>query len=97
MTKRIGRVARCYRCLHRWRIRGRGKPSLCPRCKSRLYATPPTPSAVSTRRLYDRLARLPPPTWDGLGPIRWDDDRRRAKDELLAKSGMRTSTNYGRR
>ena len=40
MTKRIGRVGHCFRCIYSWRIRGRGKPKVCPRCKSRLWNVP---------------------------------------------------------
>jgi len=40
MTKRIGRCGHCYRCIYTWRIRGRGNPAVCPRCKSRLWRVP---------------------------------------------------------
>jgi uncharacterized protein len=40
MTRRVGRLGRCFRCVHTWRIRARRKPAVCPRCKSRLWATP---------------------------------------------------------
>ena len=40
MTKRIEREGHCYRCIYTWRIRGRGKPLVCPRCKSRLWGVP---------------------------------------------------------
>ena len=40
MTKRTGREGRCYRCVYRWRIRRRGNPAVCPRCKSRLWNVP---------------------------------------------------------
>jgi len=39
MTPRLVRLARCYRCLHSWRMRRR-HPTMCPRCKSRFYAVP---------------------------------------------------------
>lgn len=39
MTRRKIRTARCYRCAHEWRMRKR-YPSLCPRCKSRLWRVP---------------------------------------------------------
>lgn len=35
-----GRTSRCFRCVYRWRIRGRRSPKMCPRCKSRLYDIP---------------------------------------------------------
>ena len=37
--KRKVRIGHCYRCVYTWRMRRR-VPSLCPRCKSRLYDTP---------------------------------------------------------
>ncbi|MCI4338897.1 MAG: nucleotidyltransferase family protein [Thermoplasmata archaeon] len=40
MTKRIGRVGHCYRCIYTWRFRRRGYPAVCPRCKSRLWNVP---------------------------------------------------------
>ena len=40
MTKRVGREGHCHRCIYSWRIRGRGKPAVCPRCKSRLWNVP---------------------------------------------------------
>src|SRR5208283_186301 len=45
----------------------------------------PSPSVI--RRLYSRFNSLPEPSWDGVGPIRLDLRRRRAKDELLKKHG----------
>lgn len=39
MTRRLVRLARCYRCLHQWHMRRR-KPAYCPRCKSRYYDVP---------------------------------------------------------
>jgi predicted nucleotidyltransferase len=39
MTPRLVRMGRCYRCLHTWRMRRRHS-TMCPRCKSRLYAVP---------------------------------------------------------
>jgi hypothetical protein len=53
------------------------------------------PNASAVNRLYRRLEALPPPKWDGLGPIRYNLRRRREKDELLAKRGMRPSVTYG--
>ncbi len=47
------------------------------------------------RRRYRRLRQLPAPDWSGLGPIRYDVERRRAKDELLAGVGMRPSVTHG--
>jgi uncharacterized protein len=40
MSGRKGRVARCYRCVYRWRVRGATAPAMCPRCKSRRYGSP---------------------------------------------------------
>ena len=39
MTKRLARVAHCYRCVYRWQMRRR-KPTMCPRCKSKLWNVP---------------------------------------------------------
>lgn len=39
MTRRLVRVAQCYRCAHSWRMRRR-YPRVCPRCKSRLWREP---------------------------------------------------------
>jgi uncharacterized protein len=36
-----GRQARCFRCIYVWRVRRAGRPRVCPRCKSALYAVPP--------------------------------------------------------
>ena len=36
-----GHVAHCFRCIYTWRIRRAKRPSVCPRCKSRLYHVPP--------------------------------------------------------
>ncbi len=49
------------------------------------------------RRLLTRLKDLPPPDWSGLQPkkIRYDLDRRREKDELLARHGMRPGVTHG--
>jgi len=93
MTKRLVRMGHCYRCNHTWRMRRR-VPSLCPRCKSGLYATPRLPSPSVIRRLYSRFNSLPEPSWDGVGPIRLDLRRRRAKDELLKKHGMQPSVTH---
>jgi hypothetical protein len=97
MARRIGRRERCYRCFHAWVVRGRSRPSLCPRCKSRAYRSPRPPSRTTTNRLFERIESLPVPVWDGLGRIRSDPVRRQAKDELLVRSGMRPSTGYGTR
>lgn len=40
MPGQKGRVLRCYRCIYTWRIRRSRKPSVCPRCKSRIYGIP---------------------------------------------------------
>lgn len=42
MTKRVGRLGHCYRCYYVWRIRRRANPSVCPRCKSKLWNVPKT-------------------------------------------------------
>jgi uncharacterized protein len=39
MTKRLVRRAHCYRCIYTWRMRRR-KPTMCPRCKSKLWSVP---------------------------------------------------------
>ncbi|MGI0132109.1 MAG: nucleotidyltransferase domain-containing protein [Thermoplasmata archaeon] len=39
MTKRLVRLGHCYRCVYTWRMRRR-RPSMCPRCKSRLWDVP---------------------------------------------------------
>jgi len=94
MTKRLVRIGRCYRCNHTWQMRRR-VPSLCPRCKSRLYDTPRRLSPSAVRRLYRRFESLPEPNWDGIGPVSLDLRRRRAKDELLVKYRMRASVTHG--
>jgi hypothetical protein len=48
------------------------------------------------RRRDRRLKQLPPPDWGGLGRIRYDVRRRRAKDELLVQSRLRPSVTHGR-
>ncbi len=40
MSGHKGRSGRCHRCIYSWTIRGLRRPAVCPRCKSRLYATP---------------------------------------------------------
>ena len=40
MAGRKGHTAHCYRCVYTWRVRRPQKPSMCPRCKSRLYEVP---------------------------------------------------------
>lgn len=52
------------------------------------------PSPSATRQLYRRFRALPPPSWDGLGSIRYDLRRRREKDALLVKHGLRPSVTY---
>jgi DNA-binding PadR family transcriptional regulator len=49
------------------------------------------------RRRYQRLRRLPPPAWNGVGPVRYDVRRRRAKDEILIRVRTRPSVTHGRR
>jgi uncharacterized protein len=39
MTKRLVRMAHCYRCVYTWRMR-RQYPRMCPRCKSKLWNVP---------------------------------------------------------
>jgi len=34
------RLGRCYRCLYVWETRRRRNPTVCPRCKSRLWNVP---------------------------------------------------------
>lgn len=49
MTKRKVRYGHCYRCIYTWRMRRRS-PSLCPRCKSRLWRIPRVePRALTLR------------------------------------------------
>lgn len=93
MTKRLVRMAHCYRCNHKWRMRRR-VPSFCPRCKSKLYRTARSPSRAAIRRLYRRFNLLPEPNWEANGPVRIDLRRRRAKDEILVRHGMRPSILY---
>ncbi len=49
------------------------------------------------RRLLSQLKNLPPPDWRGIGPktIRYDVARRREKDELLVRHGMKPSVTHG--
>jgi hypothetical protein len=94
MTKRLVRMGHCLRCNHTWRMRRR-VPSVCPRCKSKLYSAPRVPSASVTRRLYRQFDSLPEPSWEGVGPIRLNLRSRRAKDELLVKHRMRPSVTHG--
>ena len=68
---------------------------MCPGCKSRLFETARRPSRTTIARLLRALEREPPPTFEGVGPVRVDGDRRREKDELLAKHRMRTSLSHG--
>ncbi len=49
------------------------------------------PAPSTTARRYRHFARLPAPTFEGLGPIRYDGRRRREKDELLVRDGFRPS------
>lgn len=39
MTRRQIRMARCFRCVHSWRMLNR-RPRVCPRCKSRYWNVP---------------------------------------------------------
>lgn len=39
MTKRLIRLGHCYRCIYTWRMRRR-IPTMCPRCKSKLWNVP---------------------------------------------------------
>lgn len=39
MTKRQVRLGHCHRCIYTWRMRRR-YPTMCPRCKSRLWNVP---------------------------------------------------------
>ncbi|MGA7861735.1 MAG: nucleotidyltransferase domain-containing protein [Thermoplasmata archaeon] len=39
MTRRQIRLGHCYRCIYTWRMRRR-YPTMCPRCKSRLWTVP---------------------------------------------------------
>jgi len=56
MTKRIGRLGHCYRCVYTWNIRGRGYPSVCPRCKSRRWRVPKIrPIALGTGLGIDEI------------------------------------------
>lgn len=47
------------------------------------------------RRRYRELRRGPSPVWDGIGPLRHGVARRRAKDELLVRHGLRPSVPHG--
>jgi len=87
-------TVRCYRCGKVWTPR-RTPVSMCPGCKSRLFETPRRPSRATITRLLRALEREPPPTFDGVGPVRLDRRRRREKDELLTRNGMRPSLSYG--
>lgn len=53
MTKRIVRLAHCYRCVYTWRMRRRS-PTMCPRCKSRLWALPKFRPVQETSRIRKR-------------------------------------------
>ncbi len=46
-------------------------------------------------RLYRRFELQPAPNWEGVGPVRYDVPRRRAKDELLVRRGLRPSVTHG--
>jgi hypothetical protein len=52
------------------------------------------PSRSTTSKLYGRFDRLPPPTFDGLGPVRYDVRRRREKDALLVRGGFRPGVTH---
>ena len=86
-------TVRCYRCGKTWTPR-RTPVRMCPGCKSRLFETPRRPSRTSIALLLRALEREPPPTFDGVGRVRVDMLRRREKDELLAKHGLRPSLSY---
>lgn len=86
-------VLRCHRCGKAWTPR-RPLVRMCPGCKSRLFATPRRPSRATVARLLRQLEKETPPSLRGCGPIEIDFRRRRDKDELLAKHGMRPSRRY---
>ena len=87
-------MLRCYRCGKSWTPR-RSVVRMCPRCKSRRFATPRHPSRATIARLLRRLEKEPLPSFKGCRPVRLDRRRRREKDELLVKHGMRPSRTYG--
>lgn len=39
MTRRLVRIAHCYRCIYTWQMRNR-VPRICPRCKSKYWNRP---------------------------------------------------------
>lgn len=86
-------VLRCYRCGKSWTPR-RSLVRMCPACKSRLFEAPRRPSRATIARLLRRLKKEAPPSLQGCGPVRLDMRRRREKDELLVKHGMRPSRSY---
>lgn len=51
------------------------------------------------RALMDRLRKLPPPDWSTVNStaIRYDLSRRKEKDALLARHGMKPSATHGRK
>ncbi len=40
MSGWMGRTMHCHRCVYTWKARRRTAPTLCPRCKSKLYQEP---------------------------------------------------------
>lgn len=86
-------VLRCHRCGKAWTPR-RPLVRMCPRCKSRLFTTPRRPSRAAVARLLRQLEKEAQPSLLGCGPIEIDLRRRREKDRLLAKHGMRPSRRY---
>lgn len=82
----------CYRCNHDW-IPRKSPVTACPKCRSRLFKSPRRPSAAGIERIYRRLAKLPPVSWERLdtSTASYDKQRRAAKDELLRRGGFRTS------
>ncbi|MGA9840371.1 MAG: hypothetical protein WBF81_09490 [Thermoplasmata archaeon] len=49
------------------------------------------------RRFLSKLRKLPPPDWSQIDPkaIRYDVSRRREKDALLVRNGMKPSVTHG--
>lgn len=40
MSGQKGHLAHCHSCIYTWRVRQQVRPTLCPRCKSRLWDVP---------------------------------------------------------